>query len=134
MSFSYKTDNLGLPIWGSNDKPTQDDLNYQNRIIDENTGKIKISIQSKPVYPDVYENYFSNGTYVVIIPKNIFGGKAKILAPVGTRGLQVTNFYENEDSYTLEGVLLDNIKYDDGLPMLGFMNFLVEGDIDEEER
>lgn len=35
MSFSYKTKNLGLPIWGSNDKPTQDDLNYQNNKIDE---------------------------------------------------------------------------------------------------
>lgn len=35
MSFSYKTENLGLPIWGSNDKPTQDDLNYQNNKIDE---------------------------------------------------------------------------------------------------
>lgn len=36
MSFSYKTENLGLPIWGSNDKPTQDDLNYQNNKIDKN--------------------------------------------------------------------------------------------------
>lgn len=35
MSFSYKTENIGLPIWGSNDKPTQDDLNYQNNKIDE---------------------------------------------------------------------------------------------------
>lgn len=35
MSFSYKTENLGLPIWGSNDKPTQDDLNYQNNQIDK---------------------------------------------------------------------------------------------------
>ena len=35
MSFSYKTENLGLPIWGSNDKPTQDDLNYQNHQIDK---------------------------------------------------------------------------------------------------
>lgn len=35
MSFSYKTKNLGLPIWGSNDKPTQDDLNYQNEQIDK---------------------------------------------------------------------------------------------------
>lgn len=30
MSFSYKTNN-GLPIWGSNDNPNQDDLNYQNK-------------------------------------------------------------------------------------------------------
>lgn len=37
MSFSYKTENLGLPIWGSNDKPTQDDLNYQNKVIDKKT-------------------------------------------------------------------------------------------------
>ena len=35
MSFSYKTENIGLPIWGSNDKPTQDDLNYQNNKIDK---------------------------------------------------------------------------------------------------
>lgn len=35
MSFSYKTENIGLPIWGSNDKPTQDDLNYQNNQIDK---------------------------------------------------------------------------------------------------
>lgn len=35
MSYSYKTENLGLPIWGSNDKPTQDDLNYQNYQIDK---------------------------------------------------------------------------------------------------
>lgn len=35
MSFSYKTENLGLPVWGSNDKPTQDDLNYQNHQIDK---------------------------------------------------------------------------------------------------
>lgn len=35
MSFSYKTENLDLPIWGSNDKPTQDDLNYQNHQIDK---------------------------------------------------------------------------------------------------
>lgn len=35
MSFSYKTENLALPIWGSNDKPTQDDLNYQNNQIDK---------------------------------------------------------------------------------------------------
>ena len=35
MSFSYKTENFGLPIWGSNDKPTQDDLNYQNNQIDK---------------------------------------------------------------------------------------------------
>lgn len=35
MSFSYKTENLGLPVWGSNDKPTQDDLNYQNNQIDK---------------------------------------------------------------------------------------------------
>ena len=35
MSFSYKTENLALPIWGSNDKPTQDDLNYQNHQIDK---------------------------------------------------------------------------------------------------
>lgn len=35
MSFSYKTENIGLPVWGSNDKPTQDDLNYQNNQIDK---------------------------------------------------------------------------------------------------
>lgn len=35
MSFSYKTENLGLPVWGSNDKPTQYDLNYQNHQIDK---------------------------------------------------------------------------------------------------
>lgn len=35
MSYSYKTENIGLPIWGSNDKPTQDDLNYQNYKIDK---------------------------------------------------------------------------------------------------
>lgn len=39
MSFSYKTENLGLPIWGSNDKPTQDDLNYQNNQIDKKFNK-----------------------------------------------------------------------------------------------
>lgn len=39
MSFSYKTENIGLPIWGSNDKPTQDDLNYQNNKIDKNSMK-----------------------------------------------------------------------------------------------
>ena len=35
MSFSYKTEYIGLPVWGSNDKPTQDDLNYQNHQIDK---------------------------------------------------------------------------------------------------
>lgn len=39
MSFSYKTENLGLPVWGSNDKPTQDDLNYQNHQIDKKFNK-----------------------------------------------------------------------------------------------
>lgn len=39
MSFSYKTENIGLPIWGSNDKPTQDDLNYQNNKIDKKFNK-----------------------------------------------------------------------------------------------
>lgn len=45
MSFSYKTENLGLPVWGSNDKPTQDDLNYQNKQIDK-------KFNEKPFYGD----------------------------------------------------------------------------------
>ena len=47
MSFSYKTENLALPIWGSNDKPTQDDLNYQNHQIDK-------KFNEKPFYGTSY--------------------------------------------------------------------------------
>ena len=47
MSFSYKTKNLGLPVWGSNDKPTQDDLNYQNNQIDK-------KFNEKPFYGTSY--------------------------------------------------------------------------------
>lgn len=56
MSFSYKTKNLGLPVWGSNDKPTQDDLNYQNNQIDK-------KFNEKPFYGTSYLKY-SGGDFI----------------------------------------------------------------------
>lgn len=56
MSFSYKTENIGLPIWGSNDKPTQDDLNYQNNKIDK-------KFNEKP-FPNISELKNTNGNFL----------------------------------------------------------------------
>lgn len=55
MSFSYKTENLGLPVWGSNDKPTQDDLNYQNHQIDKkfNNAPYNDTTTLQHVYGDI---------------------------------------------------------------------------------
>ena len=74
MSFSYKTENIGLPIWGSNDKPTQDDLNYQNNQIDKkfnvkpyhnisqltNNGGDFISLRINSYAPHDFNAYFLN--------------------------------------------------------------------------
>lgn len=56
MSFSYKTENLGLPVWGSNDKPTQDDLNYQNNQIDK-------KFNEKPFH-NISELKYINGNFL----------------------------------------------------------------------
>lgn len=58
MSFSYKTENIGLPIWGSNDKPTQDDLNYQNNQIDK-------KFNEKPFH-NISELKNSNGEFIAL--------------------------------------------------------------------
>lgn len=65
MSYSYKTENLGLPIWGSNDKPTQDDLNFQNQIIEKVVEKIEQDIKDGKIdisnlIPYVYNSTLSN--------------------------------------------------------------------------
>lgn len=56
MSFSYKTENIGLPICGSIDKPTQDDLNYQNNQIDK-------KFNEKPFH-NISELKYTNGDFL----------------------------------------------------------------------
>lgn len=60
MSFSYETENLGLPIWGSGDKPTQDDLNFLSQHLDkEIIEKIKDG-SYKFIYSEESFNYRSD--------------------------------------------------------------------------
>lgn len=73
MSFSYKTKNLGLPVWGSNDKPTQDDLNYQNHQIDK-------KFNEKPFYGGLeFKNFDDEFISLEITKEPISNGNMYLL-------------------------------------------------------
>lgn len=102
MSFSYKTENLGLPIWGSSDKPTQDDLNFQNQKIDNLITEDKLNNFLNYITDKIHQVE----TYNFNIDEDVNGDAICLISIPKDNNLHVT-FNNIASSTCLDGIITE---------------------------